>query len=199
MSEDGNTSVLVEDCLARLAAGDKDAWDALMTHAFNRLLRQCERIIGQELSRPNPLVTANSVLAEAYRRLATAMANSKVHPTTAREFFGLSARNIRWQIKDMLRKPVEKGADTRCLAGLAEGPGAATEVADRETWGLFWEAVDSLPDAEREVFDLMYVHGFSQYEAADILGKTRNQVDGQWRKVKIALAKVCKHLQPFAG
>lgn len=199
MTENGNTSLLIEECLGRLAAGDKDAWEALMTHAFNRLLCQCDRIIGQELSKPSPLITANAVLAEAYQRLCTAMENSKVHPTTAREFFGLSARNIRWQIKDLLRKPREQEANTQCLANLMEAPGAATEAADRETWGLFWDAVDTLPDPEREVFDLIYVHGFSQYEAADILGKNRNQVDSLWRKVKIALAKVCKHLQPFAG
>src|SRR5262245_5204891 len=104
MSEKSTTSLLIEACLIRLAAGDKTAWDELITHAFDRLLVLCRAIVHKELSAPNPLITPNALLAEAYKRLATAMKNPKVQPKNAEEFLGLAARNIRWQLLDMIRQ-----------------------------------------------------------------------------------------------
>ena len=61
MGDAGDSVPLIEDCLARLAAGDEAAGDELAAHAFDRLLDQCARILRRTLSRPNPLVTEQSV------------------------------------------------------------------------------------------------------------------------------------------
>ena len=178
-----------------LANGDSSAWDELITHAFERLVAQCGRIIGQQLSRPHPLITENAVAAEVHQRLRKAMEADNVQPKTAREFFGLAARNIRWQIQDMLRKRTEQQGDTSLFAQLTAGTGAHTPAKlaqENEQWELFWKTVDQFTDDEREVFDLIWIHGLSQYAAADTIGKTRNQVDSIWRRVKMKIAKACK-------
>ncbi len=196
MSNAENTFPLIEACLARLAAGDKSAWDELLAHAFQRLLAQCERILRQTISCPNPLLTANSVLAELYFRLRTAMENANVKPTTAVEFFGLTARNIRWQIADMLRKPSLPQTEAAVLDRLAEGTGVATNVETLEQWQLFWDAVNALAAEEQQVFDLLWINQLSQYEAADSLGIDRNRVDTIWRRIKLKIGKACKDALP---
>ncbi len=193
---ESKTVSLIDGCLTRLAAGDKSAWDELLAHAFNRLLAQCERVIRKTISCPNPMVTANSVLAELYLRLRTAMENANVKPTTAVEFFGLTARNIRWQIGDMLRRPSIPQSDPAVFDRLAEGTGVATNVETLEQWRLFWEAVATLDSEEQQVFDLLWINQLSQYEAAEALGINRNRVDTLWRRVKLKIGKACKDALP---
>lgn len=196
MSESGRTIPLIEACLVRLAAGDNNAWDELITHAFNRLLARCRSMVYKELPKPHPLITANAVLAEVYMRLATAMQNDKVQPTTARAFFGLAARHIRWQILDMVGKPTPQPVDAEFFDALPDGMGVSTAVEEREKWRLLCAVVDALPDDERDVFDLLWIEGLSQYEAAELLDKTRNQVDTLGRKVKVKIGTAWKDFAP---
>lgn len=186
-----NSLTLIEQCLVRIANGDDSAQEELYQHAFSRLLAQCQRILRQELSVPNPMITENAVLAEASQRLRKAMESDKVSPTTAREFFGLAGRNIRWQVIDMLRKRSQQQGDTHVFEQLT-GDGKELQPEETEKWELFWSAIDSLDDQQREVFDLIWVNGLSQYEAAEVMGKTRNQVDSIWRRIKIAISRACK-------
>ncbi len=72
MSETEKTLPLIEGCLARLADGDRSAWDELFQHAFRRLLDQCARIVRQKITIPHPMITENAVLAETYQRLSKA-------------------------------------------------------------------------------------------------------------------------------
>ena len=199
MTESGKTIGQIDACLARVADGDQTAWDELFQHAFDRLLDQCGRIVHRTLTRPNPLITENAVLAETYQRLCKAMQSDKVNPTTAREFFGLAAQHIRWQIQDMLRKRSSQQAGTDVFMQITGGTGPATGAEENEKWEQFWFAVDSLSDEEREVFDMIWINGLSQYETADTLGKTRNQVDTIWRRVKIAIVKGCQGYDAFGS
>ena len=198
MNGTGETLGKIDACLARLQAGDASAWDELFEHAFKRLLEQCGRIVRQQVSVPSALITENSVLAESYQRLCKAMQAENVSPTTAREFFGLTARNIRWQVQDMLRKRSEKQGDTGLFQLLTStGPSPDESAEEGEKWELFWAAVAKLSDEDREVFDLLWVNGLSQYEAAAAIGKTRNQVDAAWRRVKVAIVKSCQGYTAF--
>lgn len=194
--DSSDTVSLIESCLVRHGNGDPSAWNDLITHTFERLLHQCNRIVRQELSKPNPLITENVVLAETYFRLRKAMRSDQVRPMTAREFFGLAARNIRWQVQDMVRKPAHQQETAGVLDGLSQGQDIAAEVIDREKWRRFWDTVDALRPDEREVFDLIWINGLSQYEAAELLGVTRNQIDSLWRGIKRGIAESCRDFIP---
>jgi len=203
MSEKSTTSQLIEACLSRLAAGDNTAWDELITHAFNRLLALCRTTVHKELAKPNPLITPNAVLAEAYKKLATAMKNPKVQPKNAEEFLGLAARNIRWQLLDMIRQLTPPPVDARFFDAHPDGRGISEvlekremAVKEQERWRLLNETLDTLPENEREIFDLHWTQGLSEYEIAERLGKTRNEVDGIWRKVKRKIGAVLKDYTP---
>ncbi|QGJ71203.1 Hypothetical protein PBC10988_29070 [Planctomycetales bacterium 10988] len=197
MNASENTLSSIEECLERLNRGDKTAWEELNTHAFDRLIVQCRRIIRQKLSKPNPLITENALAAEVYQRLTSAMQKKNVQPKTAREFFGLTARHIHWQILDMLRKRTENQAEEDLLYSLTGEKNPSQDAEQNEAWLRFWTAVDGFSEEEREVFELLWINGLSQYEAAQTMGKTRNRVDSIWRRIKIKIVQSCDDLQPF--
>ena len=47
-----------------------------------------------------------------------------------------------------------------------------------------------LPEAEREVFDLLWYEGLTQAEAARVLGVTDRTVKNRWRSAKLELQRV---------
>ena len=56
-------------------------------------------------------------------------------------------------------------------------------------WGEFHHAVESLPEKEREIMDLLWYQGLKQQDAADLLGVDVKTVKRRWRDVKIHLSE----------
>jgi RNA polymerase sigma-70 factor (ECF subfamily) len=54
-------------------------------------------------------------------------------------------------------------------------------------WSEFHEAATSLPDDQRAVFDLLWYHGLSQPEAADLLGIPLRTLQRLWRTARLTL------------
>jgi RNA polymerase sigma-70 factor (ECF subfamily) len=88
---------------------------------------------------------------------------------SVREFFALAGQHMRWELKDQARR-----LDNQPLAvELHEGQLAAPVSSDS---GLsadgqrMLEAIDSLPEEEREAFDLVAIQGLTYGEAAKLLG-----------------------------
>jgi RNA polymerase sigma factor (sigma-70 family) len=199
---------LMDGCLERLAAGDDTAWDELIDYAFDRLQGLCRTLVYKQLSEPDPRITPNVVLAEVHKRLVTAMKNPKVQPKNAEQFLGLAARNIRWQIGDMIRaRPplvdvqlidTNPGArrypDGRGLSAELEAYEAA--VKEEEKWCILDKTLNTLSENEREIFDLCWTLDLSQSKVAELLSKTRNEVDSIWRKVKKKIGAALKDYAP---
>lgn len=195
---DTGLALAIQVCLDRLAGGDEVSWDLLQEITYGRLIWQCELVLQHALSKSNPLITGNAVAGEVYLRLHKAMReNQSAIPKTAREYFGLAGRNIRWQIGDMLRKPKNEQADSIVFENLAESTGVKTQVERLELWNRFWIAVAHLPREQREVFDMLWIGGISQREAALQLELTRDRVKDIWREIKLTIARECKDLIPF--
>jgi RNA polymerase sigma factor (sigma-70 family) len=136
------------------------------------------------------------------------MKNPKVQPKNAEQFLGLAARNIRWQIGDMIRaRPplvdvqlidANPGArrypDGRGLSAELEAYEAA--VKEEEKWCILDKTLNTLSENEREIFDLCWTLDLSQSKVAELLGKTRNEVDSIWRKVKKKIGAALKDYAP---
>ena len=50
--------------------------------------------------------------------------------------------------------------------------------------------MNHLPDAEREVFDLLWYEGLTQVEAANVLGVTERTIKNRWRNAKLETSAV---------
>lgn len=188
----GEKTIQIEACLAQWSTnGDDAAFDELLNHTFDRLCVQCKQIVGAKLSRQHPLITGNTVAVEVYqKRLRKALESEKVNVSTAQEFFKLTARHIHFEILDMLRKKRnEVPFGTEMPEPDSGGETPEQIVLEKERALVVMNAVEQLSDEDREVYDLYFVHGLSQYEIADQLQKTRNQVDSVCRRIKRTLGK----------
>ena len=54
-------------------------------------------------------------------------------------------------------------------------------------WGEFHEQIEALPEPQRELFDLLWYHGLSQQEAADVLQVSTRTVKRAWREARLRL------------
>jgi RNA polymerase sigma-70 factor (ECF subfamily) len=63
------------------------------------------------------------------------------------------------------------------------------DPAHLAAWGEFHLLVDSLPDKEKEIVDLLWYQGLKQQEAADLLGVDVKTIKRRWRDVKILLSE----------
>src|SRR5262245_32910192 len=91
----------VQGWLERARAGDREALNALLVFTTGRLRR-----LTRVMLRGHPAVRRweepEDVLQNALVRLLRAL--ESVPPATAREFFALAARHIRWELVDLARR-----------------------------------------------------------------------------------------------
>ena len=51
------------------------------------------------------------------------------------------------------------------------------------------EAIERLPDDEREVVELLFFYGYSQPEAGEILGVHEDTVKRRWSRARVKIAE----------
>jgi RNA polymerase sigma-70 factor (ECF subfamily) len=197
MSEDRTTAV-VERYLIALA-GDAPADPvvrALLDRAVGRLRVLCASLLFRSyprLTRPPLNLEADELLGAVTERLLKAM--REVHPRTVRQFFALANQHIRWELNDLARRlddqpdAFELREDLRPAAessGSALGPDARRIL----------EAIEELPEDEREVFGLVRIQGLTQVEAAEILGVSGKTVQRRLNRGLLLLGQRLDDLRP---
>jgi DNA-binding CsgD family transcriptional regulator len=63
-------------------------------------------------------------------------------------------------------------------------------------WELNDQAIDDLPEEEREVFDLVRIQGMTQVEAADVLGVSIKTVQRRLNRALLILSETLDDLRP---
>ncbi len=61
------------------------------------------------------------------------------------------------------------------------------EPEDLDAWTRFHEAVESLGDEQREVFNLLWYEALTQPEAASVLGVSQRTVGRRWLAARCAV------------
>jgi RNA polymerase sigma-70 factor (ECF subfamily) len=114
-------------------------------------------------------------LAVSVRLAAPIQADDKLAASaeldrTVRPVFVLANQHMRWELNDLARRLDERQA---AAVGLHEGlvPAPASTAFGLNPDGLrMVQAIDELPEDEREVFDLVRIDGMTQAGAAHVLG-----------------------------
>jgi RNA polymerase sigma-70 factor (ECF subfamily) len=142
----------------------------MLDRAVRRLHLLCATLLHRSyprLTQPPLNLHADELLGAVTERLLKALREAR--PQSVRQFFGLANQHMRWELNDLARR-----LDGQPVAvGLSEGlvPAPASSVSGLTPDGLrMLQAIDELPDDEREVFDLVRIHGMTQTEAAQVLG-----------------------------
>jgi RNA polymerase sigma-70 factor (ECF subfamily) len=166
-------TTLLHRCLDRLRAGDASAYDELVRLADARLRR-----LAHFMLRRFPAVRrredTQDVLQEAHLRLLRDLRDKAKRPASVRDFFNLAASRLRSVLLNLHER------HRRGPGSGAPGADAAAADADLERWTAFHEAVEGLAAAEREVVSLIFYHGWTQAEVADLFQVSDRMVRKRW-------------------
>jgi RNA polymerase sigma factor (sigma-70 family) len=191
--------------LERMQAGDPKAREELLRGFSDRLERLARKMLGRF---PNVRRWADTgdVLQNSLLRLLHAL--RQVRPASTRDFFGLAAEQMRRELLDLARHfdgPHGLGANH---ASLPSGNGAppvleteapTDEPGELEQWQRFHEAILRLPAEEREVVSLLYYHGWSTAQVAELLQIHERTIRRRWRSGCLRLEKLLHGRLPGLG
>jgi len=200
MEQEGHTQVL-QSWLDQLRQGDSSRTDevraAILAHANQRLEQLARRML-RKFPHVSRWEQTGDVLQNAMLRLHRAL--TTIQPESPQRFYGLAAAQIRRELIDLARHhygPAGGAAHHHTDAFAADdGPpgGRLAQAADTAgepttllAWAEFHEQVESLPDALREVFNLLWYEGLNQRDAAAVLGVSERTIKNRWREAKIVL------------
>ncbi len=188
--------------LGRLRAGDEAARNEIINHACERLEALTRRML-RHYPRLRRWEQTGDILQNAVLRLHRSLAT--VRPASPAQFYGLAAAQIRRELTDLARRHFgPQGAAAHHHTdgfGANDGPVARAAGPDGEPatlaeWTDFHETVQRLPEAAREIIDLLWYEGLSQAEAAAVLGVTERTVKNRWRSAKLELARLLGERPP---
>jgi RNA polymerase sigma factor (sigma-70 family) len=189
---DGHTTRL-RWMLDDLAHGNTAARDEIIAHVCDRLRGLTRKMLRDDV-KVRRWEQTDDVLQNALLRLHRSLA--QVRPTSAEQFYGLAATQIRRELIDLARhhfgpRGVSAKHQTDHSIGdrrsLHDYPGHVSEPQDIDAWTRFHEEVERLPHDERRAFDLLWYEGMSQPEAAQILDVSLKTVKRRWQSAKILL------------
>jgi RNA polymerase sigma factor (sigma-70 family) len=195
------TTVAVQRYLDELAgvAGEAPAEPivrALIGRSVDRLRLLCATLLLRSyprLAKPPLNLDPDELLSAVVDRLLKAL--RKVHPTTVRQFFALANRHMRWELNDLARRLDKETPALMLPEGLIAGADTSESQLSPNTLRVL-EAIEGLPEEEREVFDLVRIQGFSQLEAADLLDVSPKTVRRRLNQGVLLLMDQLSDLEP---
>lgn len=142
----------------------------LLDRALVRLQRLCTTLLYHDyprLTRPPLNLQTDELLSAVVERLLKALREAR--PRTVRDFFALAGQHMRWELNDLARRLDNQPTAVELCEGQLPAPASSDSSLSPEGRRML-EAIDSLPDDEREAFDLVRIQGLTYAEAAEVLG-----------------------------
>jgi RNA polymerase sigma-70 factor (ECF subfamily) len=175
-----------------LRQGDPQARNQLLGHASERL-RQLARKMLRGFPGVRRWEETDDVFQNAALRLHRALAG--LTPKSSRHFWNLAAQHIRWELQSLASHYQVRAAKHHSDGKAADAEGGPLHVQEDSTsepssvaeWSQFHEQVQTLPDKEREVFNLLWYGNLTQEQASKELGVSLRTLKRRWFSAKIAL------------
>ena len=193
-----HTTAAVQRYLDALA-GDQPAEPivrALLDRSVRRLQQLCGALLYRQYRRltlPPLNLQPDELLGAVVERLLKAMRSAR--PQTVRQFFALANQHMRWELNDLARRLDEQPAAVELDEGRVPAPPSSSSALTPEGRHML-EAIDRLPEEEREAFGLVRVQGLTHAEAAEVLGVSVKTVQRRLNRSLVLLAKELDHLRP---
>jgi RNA polymerase sigma-70 factor (ECF subfamily) len=168
------------EVLARVAAGDVEAFSRLVEAHQQRLLRLCERLLG-DLEEARDAV--QEVFLKAFRKAGDFRPQGQVYTWLYRIAVNHCLNRLRRRRLvrfTRLGAPAEPGEAEPPELDPADGAASPEEaLAARRRWAATRRAIERLPANQRAVLVLVRFEGLSSREAAEALGITEGAVESR--------------------
>jgi RNA polymerase sigma-70 factor (ECF subfamily) len=169
---DQSTTAAIQHYLDELAG--ENAGELAIRPLMDRSVRRLHIVCGALLHRSYPRLTrpplnleTEDMLSAVVERLLKALRSAR--PATVRQFFALANQHIRWELNDIARRLDTRRPAVELQEALVPAPANSDSGLSPNSRRML-EAIENLPENEREVFDLVRIQGLSYSEAAEILG-----------------------------
>jgi RNA polymerase sigma-70 factor (ECF subfamily) len=172
------------ELLDRLRQGDRDAFDAAFRAHYATLVGVAERIAGERAVAEE---LAQDVMLELWRRHETLSIDESLRAYLVRAARNRALNHVRHERMKVRTAP-------RAAGETVSQPDAPTHLAEAEMEAALRDAVASLPERCREVFELSRGQGLRYAEIAAALGISVKTVEAQMGK---ALRVLRERLAPF--
>jgi RNA polymerase sigma-70 factor (ECF subfamily) len=143
---------------------------ALLDRAVRRLHFLCATLLYRSyprLTQPPVNLQVEELLSAVAERLLKAL--REIRPQSVRQFFALANQHMRWELNDLARRLDEQPPALPLDEGRVPSPSSSGSGLTPNGRRML-EAIEKLPEEEREVFGLVRVQGMTQTEAARVLG-----------------------------
>jgi RNA polymerase sigma-70 factor (ECF subfamily) len=145
------------------------------------------------LTQPPLNLQADELLGAVVERLLKAVRDAR--PRTVRQLFALANQHMRWELNDVARR-LDQQPEVESLREEFV-PSRASSSSGLTPDGLrMLQAIDGLPEDERETFDLVRIQALTQAEAAEILGVTVRTVRRRLDRSVLFLTQQLHDLRP---
>jgi RNA polymerase sigma factor (sigma-70 family) len=197
----GETTAAIQRYLTELGRPDGEqpteaAIRDVLAAATARLQLLCSAMLYRSyprLTRPPLNLEVDEMLGAVVERLIQAMRN--VRPSNVRQFFALANQHMRWELNDLARhlddQPPTVGLDEQRLKA-PESSGSGLSINAR----VMLDAIEKLPEDEREAFDLVRIQGLAQVEAAEILDVSPKTIQRRLNRALLVLTEQFRPLLP---
>jgi RNA polymerase sigma factor (sigma-70 family) len=191
VTESNNTTAQLDRWLVRLKEGDTDARAKLIEHAQRRL----EKLARGKFRHFPQLARweeTGDVLNAALTRLFRSLAD--VQPDSTRDFLNLATIQIRRELLDLNKHyygPEGLGSHHKSDPPDRHKDGPVGPIIagkpSKDELATVLKVAEDLPSEEKAVFDLIFIQGYKQKEAAALLGVSDRTVRDRWLNAMVLL------------
>ena len=165
------------EVLARVAAGDTEAFTPLVERHQERLLRTCERLLGDTEGARDAV---QEVFLKVYRKAGSYQPRGQVFTWIYRIAVNHCLNRLRrGKVVRFLRLADPGGEEGPAADPPAPGDGPQAEAEARERWRATRQAIAALPAGQRAVLVLAKFEGLPYRRIAAVLGITEGAVESR--------------------
>ena len=185
------------ELIVRVAAHDREAFAELVERHHRRLLRVCERLLGDAED-------ARDAVQEVFLKVLRKAGGFRPHALVSTWLYRIAVNHClnqlrrRRLVRMISLSPAADDAEA-ALEPPEERPDAERELASKQRWRATRRAIAALPPSQRTVLVLARFEGLSYREIADTLGITLGAVESRLVRAMRTLDRAQAGAQETAG
>jgi RNA polymerase sigma-70 factor (ECF subfamily) len=199
--DEARTTAAIQQYLVDLAqASGHSSAEPLVRAVLARAVERLRLLCATMLHRSYPRLTrgplnleADELLSAVVERLLKAL--EKARPENVRQFFALANQHMRWELNDLARHLDATGHAVELADDVALAPASSGSRLSLDARRML-DAIESLPEDEREAFSLVRIQGMAQTEVADLLGVSPKTIQRRLNRSMLLLSETLDDLRP---